>query len=88
MISQINLIVGDYFRTKDADFLKYSTKANELISWLRSKKIILARIEDFLKSQGRQPMGVIRPVPTRWTAFYLAYQRLLELRKTLEFLIA
>jgi len=29
-------------------------------------------------------MSVIRPVPTQWTTYYLAYSRLLNLRHTLE----
>lgn len=34
-----------------------------------------------------RPLSVIRPVPTRWTAYYLAYRHLLDLRETLELII-
>lgn len=45
-------------------------------------------IRDALSSRGRRPLSVIRPVPTRWTAYYLAYRRLLDLKTTLELIIA
>ncbi|KAH8977152.1 hypothetical protein EDB92DRAFT_845925 [Lactarius akahatsu] len=34
---QINLIVGDYFKTNGIAFLRYASEANDLITWLRSK---------------------------------------------------
>jgi hypothetical protein len=40
--------------------------AAELITWLRSKTLIL----------GHLPLAVIRAIPTRWTAHYTAYRRL------------
>ena len=36
---------------------------------------------------GQPPKSIIRPVPTRWTAFYLAYKRLLDLRKVLKIVV-
>ncbi|KZT31206.1 hypothetical protein SISSUDRAFT_970170, partial [Sistotremastrum suecicum HHB10207 ss-3] len=81
-LTDINLIVGDYFKTVTT-FLKHANSANELISWLRSKNQILGLIREECKRNGRAPLGVIRPVPTRWTAFHLAYKRLLTLRKLL-----
>ncbi|KAF9037773.1 ribonuclease H-like domain-containing protein [Panaeolus papilionaceus] len=80
---QINLIVGDYFKTNEVDFLRYATKANELITWIRSKTALIGLIKKYRESRNKQPLSVIWPVPTRWTAFFLAYRRLLELRPTL-----
>lgn len=85
---QINLIVGDYFKANSAGFLVSAAKANELITWLWSKTAVLGLIRQALVTNGRQPLSVIQPVPTRWTAFYLAYRRLLDLRQTLEFIIS
>ncbi len=45
-------------------------------------------IRDALSSRNRPPLSVIRPVPTRWTAYYLAYRRLLDLRTTLNLIVA
>lgn len=84
---QINLIVGDYFKA-NTEFLVHSTRANELITWLRKKSAILGLIREALQRAGKIPLSVIRPVPTRWTAFYLAYRRLLDLRVALEAVIS
>ncbi|KAF4622376.1 hypothetical protein D9613_009287 [Agrocybe pediades] len=81
---QINLIVGDYFKTKGTEFLTYAQQANELITWLRSKTALLGLIREELTRRNKPALSVIRPVPTRWTAYYLAYNRLLLLRKPLE----
>ncbi|KAF9041599.1 ribonuclease H-like domain-containing protein [Panaeolus papilionaceus] len=80
---EINLIVGDYFKTNEVDFLRYATKANELITWIRSKTALIGLIKKYRESRNKQLLSVIRPVPTRWTAFFLAYRCLLELRPTL-----
>ncbi|KAI9457355.1 ribonuclease H-like domain-containing protein [Lactarius psammicola] len=85
---QINLIVGDYFKTNGIAFLHYASEANDLITWLRSKTVLIGLIKAALVSHGRRALSVIWPVPTRWTAYYLAYRRLLDLRSTLEFIIA
>ncbi|THU86619.1 hypothetical protein K435DRAFT_683254, partial [Dendrothele bispora CBS 962.96] len=68
------LIVGDYFSKSNADALKFMDDATELITWLRSKTLILAHL------QGKV---VIRAVLTRWTAHYQAFVRLVELRPKL-----
>ncbi|KAF5319230.1 hypothetical protein D9619_008286 [Psilocybe cf. subviscida] len=83
---QINLIVGDYFKTTVWLF-EWTGKANDLITWLRSKTAILGLIREALSQQGKRPLSVIRPVPTRWTAFYLAYDRLIKLRSVLVWII-
>ncbi|KAF9440522.1 hypothetical protein P691DRAFT_767651 [Macrolepiota fuliginosa MF-IS2] len=41
---QINLIVGDYFKTKQIEFFDAASKANDLIAWLQSKTVVLGLI--------------------------------------------
>jgi hypothetical protein len=38
---QVNLVVGDYFRS-GIDVLDFTDLANTLITWLRSKTLVLA----------------------------------------------
>ena len=58
--------------------------ADELITWLRSKTTVMALISEACKSlEGNIPSSVIRAVITRWTAHYLAYDRLIVLRPAL-----
>ncbi|KAJ7111680.1 hypothetical protein C8R44DRAFT_882747 [Mycena epipterygia] len=80
---QINLIVGDYFKV-DKGFLKFSKQATELITWLRSKTYVLALIRKMQVENGRSAVSIIRAVLTSWTAHYLAYCRLLEVKLTLQ----
>jgi hypothetical protein len=68
--------------------LKYADKAMELITWLRSKTLILAMLHKVRADANLIPLAVIRVVLTRWTAHYMAYWRLLELQPTLESVIA
>lgn len=92
---QINLVVGDYFKTSGAVvYLAYSKKASELITWLRSKTLVLASLRDIQyainstnPSQTRRVLTVIRAVLTRWTAHYLAFRRLLDLKFALDILV-
>ncbi|KAF7358758.1 hypothetical protein MSAN_01214800 [Mycena sanguinolenta] len=83
---QVNLIVGDYFKV-DKGFLKYSKQATELITWLRSKTFVLALIRQIQSENGSHPLAIIRAVLTRWTAHYLAYCRLLEVKMALKSLV-
>ncbi|KAI0049656.1 hypothetical protein FA95DRAFT_1488644, partial [Auriscalpium vulgare] len=83
---QVNLVVGDYFKTK-ATFLLYTEQATDLITWLRSKTFVLALLRDIQKGGGRV-RTVIRAVLTRWTSHYLAYDRLLELQPALRALVS
>ena len=63
--------------------------ACDLISWLRSKTLVLARLRALQEENGRVPaLTVIRAVLTRWTAHYLAFRRLLELQPTLRALVS
>jgi hypothetical protein len=68
----------------NTDFLKDAGRANEVISWLRSKTALLGLIREEMESRKLQPLSVIRPVLTRWTAFYLAYTRLLKLQRPID----
>ena len=65
--------------------------ANLLITWLRSKTQVLALMRDIQERMPRdgitQVLSVIRPVATRWTAFFLAYMRLLQLLWVLQLLV-
>ncbi len=78
----MNLIVGDYFKAETI-YVKHSKMASELISWLRSKTYILAHLREVQLRNGKPPLTVIRAVLTRWTAHYLAFKHLLELRHPL-----
>lgn len=75
-------MVGDYFKSK-AEALEFTDEASDLITWLRSKTLVLGLLREV---QAALPSGaggvktVIRAVLTRWTMHYQAYQRLRELR--------
>ncbi|KAG1752181.1 hypothetical protein EDB19DRAFT_1627844, partial [Suillus lakei] len=81
------LIVGDLFKAKD-DYGQYGDLAQELITWLRSKTHILALLCELQMSTVGKTLAIIRAVLTRWLSHYLAYQRLLDVRPSLELLIA
>ena len=83
---QTNLIVGDFFKSS-AEFLQYTDKATELIGWLRGKTYILALLCEVQQTNSLRVLAVIRAVLTRWTAHYLAYRRLLEIRLSLQILV-
>ncbi|KAH9004423.1 ribonuclease H-like domain-containing protein, partial [Lactarius hengduanensis] len=83
---QTNLIVGDFFRS-NAEFLQHTDKATELIGWLRGKTYILALLREVQQTNSLCVLAVIRAVLTRWTAHYLAYHRLLEIRLSLQLLV-
>ncbi|KAH8107176.1 hypothetical protein BXZ70DRAFT_885183, partial [Cristinia sonorae] len=76
------LIVGDYFKAK-SDALEYSEQAADMISWLRSRTIILALLRQIQNSIGTTPLTILRAVLTRWTSHLRAYQRLLAVRSSL-----
>jgi hypothetical protein len=71
----------------DKGFLKHSKRATDLIAWLRSKTFVLALLRQIQLDSGKNPLSVIRAVLTRWTAHYLAYCRLLDLRLSLQTLV-
>ena len=83
---QTNLIVGDFFKS-DTEFLQYTDKATELIGWLRGKTYILALLREVQQTNSLRILAVIRAVLTCWTAHYLAYRRLLEIRLSLQILV-
>ena len=64
--------------------LEFTDHATDLITWLRSKTQILALLRDIQANLGENAVkAVIRAVLTRWTAHYLSYTRLLDLRSVL-----
>jgi hypothetical protein len=60
--------------------LGYIDQAAELITWLRSKTLLLALLREHQLKAGNKTKSVLRAVLTRWTSHYLAFQRLIELR--------
>src|ERR1700742_5406786 len=70
-----------------SSFLHHASQANDFISWIRSKTQVIGLIKQICESRNEPPLSVIRPVPTRWTAFYCAYKRLLRLRHTLKMIL-
>jgi len=81
-----NLVVGDFFKS-DAEFLHFTDQATELIGWLRGKTYILALLREVQLTNSQRVLAVIHAVLTRWTAHYLAYRCLLEIRLSLQFLV-
>ncbi|KAI9063901.1 hypothetical protein FKP32DRAFT_1564653 [Trametes sanguinea] len=84
---QINLIVGDYLECKSL-LLDVADDAEELITWLRKRTLVLARLRGVQAQNGRTAAAVIRPVKTRWTSHYLAFKRLLELQPAIAAILA
>jgi hypothetical protein len=84
---QVNLVVGDYFRS-GIDVLDFTDLANALITWLRSKTLVLALLRNAQLETTGTALAIIRAVLTRWTAHYQAYKRLLELKATLQMLVS
>ncbi|GLB41919.1 hypothetical protein LshimejAT787_1005190 [Lyophyllum shimeji] len=85
---QINLIVGDYFGVPyTLLLLDKADDATELITWLRSKTYVLAQVRVIQEVNHFQVLSVIQAVISRWTAHYLAFKRLLELRLPLEMMV-
>ena len=83
---QTNLVVGDFFKS-DAEFLQFTDQAMELIGWLRGKTYVLALLQEVQLTNSQRVLAVIRAVLTCWTAHYLAYRRLLEIRISLQLLV-
>ena len=94
VLTQINLVVGDYFKVISRVFTTYTKKATELIAWLRSKSQVLALLHEIQRGiclangSNIKILSVIHAVITRWTAHYLAFHRLLDLKQTLEILVS
>ena len=86
MIIKINLVVGDFFKSSSS-IIPTSNDADELITWLRSKSQLLSLLRDKCRELRISAASVVRAVITRWTAHYLAYQQLLELRPALQSLV-
>ncbi|XP_006460996.1 hypothetical protein AGABI2DRAFT_70302, partial [Agaricus bisporus var. bisporus H97] len=84
---QINLIVGDYLKSNNG-LLNCIDQAHDLISWLRSKTLILALIRDAQSASHQPTTSVIRPVLTRWTSHLRAFERLESLENVLRSIIS
>lgn len=78
--------MGDLFKVKD-DYGQYGDLAQDLITWLHSKTHVLALLRELQMSTLGKTLAIICAVLTQWLSHYLAYQRLLDVRPTLELLI-
>ncbi|KAJ6632431.1 hypothetical protein B0H10DRAFT_1938054 [Mycena sp. CBHHK59/15] len=83
---QINLIVGDYFKANSV-YMAFVDQAVELISWLRSKTLVLALIQEAQEGLGERPSAIIRAVITCWTAHYQAFRQLQQVQSALTAMI-
>lgn len=62
---------------------KYTDEAGKLITWLRSKTLVLALLrENQIKTTGTT-LAILRAILTRWTAHLRAYERLLTAQRNL-----
>ena len=68
--------------------LKATDQAEELITWLRRRTRILARIRDWQAAHGKPQRTVLRAVLTRWTSHFQAITRLLQLQNVLNAILA
>ncbi|GLB45662.1 hypothetical protein LshimejAT787_2500540 [Lyophyllum shimeji] len=75
---QINLIVGDIFKVKNA-FVRCMEGAIEVIKWFNNHSRALGKLKDVQRQKFQKVWCLILPVLTRWTSHYLAIRRLLEL---------
>ena len=78
-MNQINLIVGDYFKA-DSNILQITDQAGDLITWMRSKKIVLALLRQNQIESKARVITVLRAIITRWTCHFRAYERLIEIQ--------
>lgn len=83
----MNLVVGDYFKHGCA-LLEYTDMAEDLITWIRSKTMLLDLIQEEQLKQNRALTTIIWPVLTRWTAHLRAYQRILQTENVLVAVVA
>jgi hypothetical protein len=75
-------VVGDYFGV-DSLILEYIEKASELITWLRSKTIVLGLLNQNQRETNSRILAILRAMLTRWTSHLRAYERLNLVRRNL-----
>lgn len=68
--------------------LKITNRATRLITWLRSKTLVLGLLRETRAEHGLSALAVLRAVITRWTAHYVSFRRLLELKASLQTVIS
>ncbi|KXN88697.1 hypothetical protein AN958_06241, partial [Leucoagaricus sp. SymC.cos] len=66
----------------------YAHQATNLITWLRSKTLILGLIQKTQEENNKSATGVIQPVLTRWTSHLRVFQCLLDLRGVLQHILS
>ncbi|TFK24427.1 hypothetical protein FA15DRAFT_592446 [Coprinopsis marcescibilis] len=65
-----------------------SCSDSSLITWLRSKTLLLGLIcSAYAQHNNGKTKSILRAVLTRWTSHYLAFNRLLELQQTLDLVV-
>lgn len=75
-------MVGDYFGV-DSLILEYTEKASELITWLRSKTIVLGLLSQNQRETNSRILTILRAMLTRWTSHLQSYERLNIVRPNL-----
>ena len=89
-------MAGDYFQAENVIvLLKSSKEATNLITWLKSKTQILGLMHKAQKAMHQINVAdvpypiltLIHAVITRWTAHFLAFKQLLDLKRVLDHLI-
>lgn len=60
--------------------MSVTDKAGDLVTWTRSKKIVLALLRQNQIEAKARVITVLRAVITRWTCHFCSYERLVEIQ--------
>jgi hypothetical protein len=85
--SQVNLVVGELFKKQGPLYLE-AISINETISFIRGKTGFSGLIRAQCVTDGRRALSLLRGLETRWSSFYLAFERLERLEDTIKYVIA
>uniref|UniRef100_A0A0W0F2I9 HAT C-terminal dimerisation domain-containing protein n=1 Tax=Moniliophthora roreri TaxID=221103 RepID=A0A0W0F2I9_MONRR len=83
---QLNLVVGDYFKS-DATCLQYVDTVTNLITWLRGKSMLKSLLQQAQDTANLPWLTIIHAVLTCWTSHYQAFRCLLQVCVPLESVI-
>ncbi|KAI0309443.1 ribonuclease H-like domain-containing protein, partial [Amylostereum chailletii] len=84
---QMNLVVGDIFKTIGTSFASVVDDALDIVKWFNNHTLALGLLKDIQFTQLKKVLCLILPVITRWTTHYQAVRRLLELQTPLRTLL-
>lgn len=84
--SQINLVVGDYFKIKGR-LASVVTAALEVVKWFNNHSRALGMLRNEQITRVGKYISLILPVLTRWTSHYLSTSRLLDLEIYFRYLV-